>query len=822
MKIPHEVVGRTQPSTQGQAYFADSSGLAAKGLQQLAGAFEGLGGVLQQRQSKVEQFTAIQNGEEFQQNLNLAVTEQRRQADPADTTIAERNLALFNNLAADTLKKTPASQRAAMQSTLEQQKTAFMAGSYKFQYDQQDDWFRKGIGDSLVSAQNAVGKDWSNEGVDAQIAAIQQKIDASDLTVTEKQKITEEAKMLLLSTQYKQAVMNGEEQTASGSATGATVAGGDRGKQLAFVVHELGGAEADANAKLKSATTVEEATAAFIGYERPQGWTPQNPQGGHGFSSRLANAKKVLAGKATAEAMQARGYFESQGYTAEQASGIVGNLMQESGAKLNPGALAKNDAGPGNHSIGIGQWNKERLAAMQKFTGQSAGVDLPDGSGLTSKGSALDADPRFDSIPLDQREAIANDARVLRNRELAAQTAEQKQIHENYTEQMLRDIYTGKVDKNNFTQAWQDGKIDYTEFSKMNEAHNKFTEHNSTLTSALETQGKGMPLDAGGANAIASEFKQPDGLYGKDPAVAQKIISTVRSDGILAPVNQNVLESMIYGSDVAKQAYALKLLAGIADNSVMAWNKLPQELRSRALAFQSQVSTGADDLSAAKKVGGNYSPEEMRQRDLLREQGQKLYTNKELAGVDVSAQPATKLNDLKAYWFQLWSQNPVVTATQVGAINEWYQGAWLANFTDSGNVAHATELTNKQFDDTWKVTNVGTVPTVTRFAPENLMPVSGEDRDHSYMKDQMVAQINGQPGEKYSLVADDTTVAEYQAYQRGGMKPATVLDQIKKGVNTLVGQDILKTDAPPPSYKVLRVSPDGIPRIFLVILGFLV
>jgi hypothetical protein len=62
---------------------------------------------------------------------------------------------------------------------------------------------------------------------------------------------------------------------------------------------------------------------------------------------------------------QAYDYFIAQGYTPEQAAGIVGNLTNESG--LNPNAINRNDAGPGRDSEGIAQWNRERLNNLQNF-----------------------------------------------------------------------------------------------------------------------------------------------------------------------------------------------------------------------------------------------------------------------------------------------------------------------------------------------------------------------------------------------------------------------------------------------------------------------
>jgi hypothetical protein len=66
--------------------------------------------------------------------------------------------------------------------------------------------------------------------------------------------------------------------------------------QLAFVQHELTTTEAAAANALRQASTLEDAVAAFIGYERPQGWSADNPRGGHGFSNRLSFAKELAGG----------------------------------------------------------------------------------------------------------------------------------------------------------------------------------------------------------------------------------------------------------------------------------------------------------------------------------------------------------------------------------------------------------------------------------------------------------------------------------------------------------------------------------------------
>ena len=69
--------------------------------------------------------------------------------------------------------------------------------------------------------------------------------------------------------------------------------------QLEFIDKELHGSEAGTLAKLQGAQTPEDAAAAFINYERPAGYTPENPAGGLGYQSRQALARAVYQGSST-------------------------------------------------------------------------------------------------------------------------------------------------------------------------------------------------------------------------------------------------------------------------------------------------------------------------------------------------------------------------------------------------------------------------------------------------------------------------------------------------------------------------------------------
>lgn len=64
----------------------------------------------------------------------------------------------------------------------------------------------------------------------------------------------------------------------------------DPALQADYIHHELNTTERRAGELLRSAKTPEESARAFIGFERPAGFTWNNPTAGHGWDNRLKNA----------------------------------------------------------------------------------------------------------------------------------------------------------------------------------------------------------------------------------------------------------------------------------------------------------------------------------------------------------------------------------------------------------------------------------------------------------------------------------------------------------------------------------------------------
>lgn len=89
------------------------------------------------------------------------------------------------------------------------------------------------------------------------------------------------------------------------------------------------------------------------------------------LSSPASTASKNYKGNAGVIA----GELAKAGLTDTQISGFMGRLQQES--SLNPNAKNKNDAGPGKHSYGIGQWNRDRLDNLTGYA-KALGKDKSD------------------------------------------------------------------------------------------------------------------------------------------------------------------------------------------------------------------------------------------------------------------------------------------------------------------------------------------------------------------------------------------------------------------------------------------------------------
>jgi len=151
--------------------------------------------------------------------------------------------------------------------------------------------------------------------------------------------------------------------------------------QLDYMMYELQGPESRTMDAFKSAgaiTPQEYAELFEQKYERADG---------HGMGRRKQYALEVFRAAGTdafnnlpQNAQTAFNYFKGKGFTDEQAAGIVGNLMTESYAQIDPNAY--NPAGGGMGAYGIAQFRGSRLKGLLDFAGQQGDTSMDQTVGM--------------------------------------------------------------------------------------------------------------------------------------------------------------------------------------------------------------------------------------------------------------------------------------------------------------------------------------------------------------------------------------------------------------------------------------------------------
>ncbi len=163
--------------------------------------------------------------------------------------------------------------------------------------------------------------------------------------------------------------------------------------QLDYMMYELQGPESRTMDAFKSAGAITPQDYAELfeqKYERA---------GGHGMDMRKQYALEVFKAAGTdafgnlpQNAQTAFNYFKGKGFTDAQAAGIVGNLMTESYARIDPQAY--NPAGGGQGAYGIAQFRGPRLRGLLGFAStrgdQSMDGTQPTTAQPTQKPSLID------------------------------------------------------------------------------------------------------------------------------------------------------------------------------------------------------------------------------------------------------------------------------------------------------------------------------------------------------------------------------------------------------------------------------------------------
>ncbi|MBX4921002.1 phage tail tape measure protein [Rhizobium bangladeshense] len=173
---------------------------------------------------------------------------------------------------------------------------------------------------------------------------------------------------------------------------------GDELAQHRFAYSELMGSEGRAWNALKNAPDVRSATAAFAGFERPQGFSWGNPEGAHNFVGRLNGAEEALA------------KFGGTAGTATEGLGKFGTGLTSLGNTLAaPGGAAAGSSGGGGGLFG---WLGSLFGGSGQFAKAQAGLLKPglfaDGTNYAPGGLAIVGERGPELVNLPQGSQVFN------------------------------------------------------------------------------------------------------------------------------------------------------------------------------------------------------------------------------------------------------------------------------------------------------------------------------------------------------------------------------------------------------------------------------
>ena len=160
--------------------------------------------------------------------------------------------------------------------------------------------------------------------------------------------------------QEKQASASGKNTAAFTSAQLATANASKNLQSLGFSLAEAAIPAVETFAKTLDGAT--EFMAKKFGIGGTTRYKPGVDQGTPGGAQAIASGQAKGSSKNAEEAIK---FFQSAGWTKEQAAGIVGNLQSESGKNLDTNAV-----GDGGKAKGIAQWHPDRQASFQKVMGK--------------------------------------------------------------------------------------------------------------------------------------------------------------------------------------------------------------------------------------------------------------------------------------------------------------------------------------------------------------------------------------------------------------------------------------------------------------------
>lgn len=782
MKVPHNIVGRTRPTSAGLDPIrvnvdADAFGAGiARGLESLAVGVRANEGQNRQRQEKLDRFQSMTNYADFEIKVNNQLAELKKSADPTGKGFTEQAEKMYD-IAADEFisKMIPEDMRMEARYWTSNTRQRIIGDAMGFQYEAGNAYFRTGVDKEYQNSLKALDSNMGGDPTQLQkeknrLAGV---IDGTDLSEIEKAKMKTDIAVGLEGVVYKQAVKY-KAARGAGSISGP----------VGLIID-------DAAKKYGVDPATMRAIAWIESKGNPNAKNTSSSAGGL-FQQVDSNAKQYGVADRFDPVQSAEGAARFAADNIKFFRNKIGRdptpgevyLMHQQG----PGGAVALLADPNRLAVDVLGYDKVRMNGGAP--GQTAGqfAAMWDKKLRDAGGPDLDSSPLFSSLSYSDRISLQKDGEAEWAAEERERAAAEKFRVDSLTNNLLNRINDGLAGQTEIDTARSEGWL--TDYDTIAKAQNLYEKRNGDINLAREGYAR---MEAGNTFNPASDDdkKMMNAMVGKPGLAAiEKQDLDYFTNGIVPMVTQTgdiptdvvgLLKGMIRSNDQAKALFAFDALAMLQQADQRAFDNRVDDATASDVNFYRarRSSVPADQLFEA--LYGGSTQADRQNRTLLYKEAQDVLQTKEKG---VTALSSMVENTIDGY--NTWTSSAQLIGIPMFAkqLSNDFEVAFTDAYLKNPDPAWAEEEAQRVLRRNWGRSDAGG-GILMKYPPEQVGYPTVLD-SHAWIHEQARELLQLGEGERYELISDDRTASEVAAAKMGG---------------------------PPPSYRVVTYDANGVPRV---------
>jgi muramidase (phage lysozyme) len=728
----------------------------ATGLASVGGAFAALA----EQEKAVQKFDTLGAFARFESDLSTEFEQLKQDTPENAANFFSQADALHSRRAAEFLNTIPPQFQPEFAAKVETSRKPFIANAFKFDFDQKNLYFNNVITRSVEAAKIELDKEPSK--LEASRGRIYEAIDASGLSEIDKTRQKRIADANLEAIVYRRTISATQGANLRNPST--TLAAADlppiAGGVLAVIAKRESGGRYDVryggNEGTKTISSFADHPRQFsVIADGPNAGKKSSASGKYQFIEGTWDAAARMAGVKdfTPQSQDRAAWAWAQKTVQDQTGKTIDELIAGKNWQALKTALGSQWEGVKNMSV------KE---IEETFTGNA---------GKFADYARIEADPRFKSLTLEQRNALRADGEREANAIYANQIAGLKQQEDSLRNQLYTSLFDGKAGQSAIDEARKAGWLsDYDQIAKAQgilEKKGTETRYLMEGTAKLDNNSIWLQDDADDkarANALLGKNGM-DSLTKRDESyVNSTLLPRYEKMGMVAGDAVNALTGMLRNPDPANGVFAMETLRRLREiNPAQFASQFGSDIQKELDFYTARRNLNGPE-AAIKRLYGEGSPAARQAQVEMRKQAQEKLDSPDFK---VQEKATEQFSSWIGSWFGGYGGKMPAEAQTASALTRDFKAAFIDNFAlYDGDEKAALEATNKDMSRIWGVTNISGKAELMRFPPDKAgyPPVNGK---FDWVKKSVYDQLKLPPGSSVSLISDETTEKEVRGLRVG-------------------------------------------------------